>query len=74
METCAQISRCATEACAFAIRTIDLIVEVQRDTEHRNIVFEAQAELVTFVLIGVVSVIDFAWTAGARFARTNLRS
>ena len=62
METVARFSTGTVATFASAIRAIDMIIEIQRDFEYRNIVFEAQAEMVTFVLFGIVSVIDFVWS------------
>ena len=62
METVARFSTGTVATVANAIRAIDMLIEIQRDFEYRNIVFEAQAEVVTFVLFGIVSVIDFVWS------------
>lgn len=62
METVARFSTGTVATVANAIRAIDMLIEIQRDFEYRNIVFEAQAEMVTFVLFGIVSVINFVWS------------
>lgn len=65
MKIAARFTTHAVKACAFAIYTIDSFVDIQREFEYRNIVFEAQAEVFAFVLFGLVSAIDFVWSGCA---------
>lgn len=68
METIARFSIGTVATFANAIRVVDMLIEIQRDFEYRNIVFEAQAEMVTVVLFGIVSIIDFVWIGCANRA------